>query len=180
MEKSILIGGFGGQGVQTLGKLLAYTANEMDIHVTFSPAYGGEMRGGTSNCTITVSDDVIGSPTKVSVDYVVAMNIESFKKFESRVKPGGTLIYNSTIIPLEPTRTDINVMKFPASGIAKELGSDKVLNIAAFGFIAAATPLVDVESARAILAEKLGKKEEFRAKNELAFDAGVKYAKENY
>ena len=91
MEKTILIGGFGGQGVQTLGKLLAYTANEEEKRVTFAPAYGGEMRGGTSNCTVIVSDSQIGSPTRQMLDIVVAMNVESFQKFEGKARRAADL-----------------------------------------------------------------------------------------
>ena len=114
MEKSVLMGGFGGQGVQTCGKLLIYSANEEDQIATFFSEYGGAMRGGTSNCTVTVSDEEIGAPNKQRVDCVVAFNIPSFKKFESRVVPGGTMIVNSSLIHEELyTRDDVKYVGVP-------------------------------------------------------------------
>ena len=175
MEKSILFAGFGGQGVQTLGKLLAYAANEEEKYVTFSPAYGGEMRGGTSNCTVIVSDRQIGSPTREKLDMVVAMNIESFRRFEPQVKPGGLLICNDSLIPLKTEREDITQVNIPANELALEAGSDKTLNVIMLGFIAAHYDLVSKEAAEKIVDEKLGKKEKFRAMNQKAFILGANY-----
>lgn len=176
MEKTILIGGFGGQGVQTLGKLLAYTANEEEKRVTFAPAYGGEMRGGTSNCTVVISDTQIGSPTRQMLDIVVAMNVESFQKFETRVKPGGLLICNSSLVDQKTARTDITQLFLPANALAEEAGSDKTLNVVMLGFLAARGDLVSRAAAEAVVAEKLGKKERFRAMNERAFALGAAQA----
>lgn len=175
MDKSILIGGFGGQGVQTLGKLLAYAANEEDYHVTFSPAYGGEMRGGTSNCTVIVSDRQIGSPTRDLLDMVVAMNVESFRRFEPQVKSGGLLICNESLIPLHTKRTDIKQVNVPANELAQQAGSDKTLNVIMLGFIAAHCDLVSKQSATAVVTEQFGKKKKFRAMNEKAFTLGAAY-----
>ena len=175
MEKSILIGGFGGQGVQTLGKLLAYAANEEDKNVTFSPAYGGEMRGGTSNCTVIVSDKQIGSPTREKMDIIVAMNVESFQRFESQVKPGGMLICNESLIPMHTERTDITQVNVPANDLAAEAGSDKTLNVVMLGFISAHYDLISKGAAAIVVKDKLGKKEKFRAMNEKAFTLGAEY-----
>ena len=175
MEKSILFAGFGGQGVQTLGKLLAYAANEEEKYVTFSPAYGGEMRGGTSNCTVIVSDRQIGSPTREKLDMVVAMDIESFRRFEPQVKSGGLLICNDSLIPLKTEREDITQVNIPANELALEAGSDKTLNVIMLGFIAAHYDLVSKEAAEKIVDEKLGKKEKFRAMNQKAFILGANY-----
>ncbi len=175
MEKTILIGGFGGQGVQTLGKLLAYAANEEEKYVTFSPAYGGEMRGGTSNCTVIVSEKQIGAPTREKLDIVVAMNVESFQRFEPQVKPGGLLICNESLITEQTKRADITQVNVPANALAQEAGSDKTLNVVMLGFLAAHYDLVDKQSAAIVVAEKLGKKEKFRAMNEKAFALGVGY-----
>ena len=178
MEKSILFAGFGGQGVQTLGKLVAYAANEEEKNVTFSPAYGGEMRGGTSNCTVIVSDRQIGAPTKEELDIVVAMNVESFKRFEPQVKTGGLLICNESLIHEQTKRTDIVQVNVPANELAQEAGSDKTLNVVMLGFIAAHYDLISEGAAAAIVAEKLGKKEKFRAMNEKAFTLGAEYSVE--
>ncbi len=90
MEISFLLGGFGGQGIQTIGKLLTYAACDAGCQVTFLPSYGGEMRGGTSNCTVTISDDEpIASPSKKNTDFVIALNGPSYEKFRNQIKPGG-------------------------------------------------------------------------------------------
>ncbi|MBQ6314106.1 MAG: 2-oxoacid:acceptor oxidoreductase family protein [Mogibacterium sp.] len=178
MEKSLLIAGFGGQGVQTLGKMIAYAANEDDKNVTFAPSYGGEMRGGTSNCTVVVSDRQICSPNKQFLDVVTVLNEASLKQFENRVKPGGTLIVNESLVTSEVERGDIKVVKVPLNEITSRIGSEKVLNVITMGFIVEYTGIVSGESARAIVEEKLGKKEQFRKMNNDAYLAGVSIAKE--
>lgn len=178
MEKSLLIAGFGGQGVQTLGKLIAYAANEEDKEVTFAPSYGGEMRGGTSNCTVVVSDRQISSPNKQSLDIVVVMNEASLRKFETRVKPGGLIIINDSLVKNECSRTDITIVKASFNDIVSRMGSDKVLNVVVMGFIVEYSGIVSSESAMQVISEKLGKKEAFRQMNENAYLAGVALAKE--
>lgn len=174
MEKSILMGGFGGQGVQTCGKLLIYAANEEDQIATFFSEYGGAMRGGTSNCTVTVSDEEIGAPNKQKVDCVVAFNIPSFSKFESRVVPGGTMIVNASLIREELyTRSDITYVGVPANEISEQLGSMKVLNVVMLGFLCRYTGMVKPESARAMVMKHLAKKPQFIELNNRAFDAGL-------
>ena len=174
MEKSILMGGFGGQGVQTCGKLLIYAANEEDQIATFFSEYGGAMRGGTSNCTVTVSDEEIGAPNKQKVDCVVAFNIPSFSKFESRVVPGGTMIVNASLIREELyTRSDITYVGVPANEISEQLGSMKVLNVVMLGFLCRYTGMVKPESARAMVMKHLAKKPQFIELNNKAFDAGL-------
>lgn len=178
MEKAILIAGFGGQGVQTLGKLLSYAANEEEKHVLFAPSYGGEMRGGTSNCTVVVGDEKISSPNKKYMDAVIVLNEESFQKFEKDVKPGGVLILNEALIKGETQRADIQVVKVPFQDVVSRLGSEKILNIAVLGFLTEYLGLVNEETASAVVAEKLGKKEAFRKLNEEAFRAGILLAQE--
>lgn len=137
MEKSVLMGGFGGQGVQTCGKLLIKAANEEDKIATFYSEYGGVMRGGTSNCTIITSDEEIGAPNIKIVNNVVAFNIPSFNKFEPRVLPGGTMVVNSTLIDKEMyKRDDITYVEIPATELSQQLGSSKVLNIILLAFSA--------------------------------------------
>lgn len=179
MENSILIAGFGGQGVQTLGKLVAYTASEEDRYVTFSPAYGGEMRGGTSNCTVVIGDRQIGSPNREQTDFVIAMNIESFQRFEPLVKSGGVLIVNSSLVENQTKRDDITQVNVPANDLAREAGSDKTLNVIMLGFLASHYDLISKEVAVKVVEERLGKKEKFREINERAFELGEKYTPHN-
>ena len=177
MEKSVLMGGFGGQGVQTCGKLLIYSANEEDQTATFFSEYGGAMRGGTSNCTVTVSDEEIGAPNKQKVDCVVAFNIPSFKKFESRVVPGGTMIVNSSLIHEDLyTRDDIKYVGVPANEISEKLGNMKVLNVVMLGFLCRYTGMVSLASAEAMVLKHLAKKPQFIELNRQAFAAGVEAA----
>lgn len=175
MDKSILISGFGGQGVQTMGKLLTYAANDADLNVTFYPAYGAEMRGGTSNCTIVLSDRYIGSPSRNQYDYVVVLNAPSFAKFEKTVKPGGTLYVNSSLIDAVTSRDDIEVKEIPLNELVAEIGSDKALNIIMFGFLIADTQLISDEIALMTLTNRLGKKKEFAELNKKAFKIGIDF-----
>jgi len=177
MEKNVLVGGFGGQGVQTLGKLLAYGANEADIITTFHPAYGGEMRGGTSNCTVTISDRQIGAPNKAMCDYIIAMNIPSFQRFEKQVKPGGLLVLNTSIIKDKPARSDIKAVGIPVNEIAEQVGSGKVLNIVMLGFFVEYTGFVPADIMEKVVEERLGSKKEYRELNEKAYKAGADYAR---
>ena len=175
MEKSILFAGFGGQGVQTLGKLVAYAANEEDKYVTFSPAYGGEMRGGTSNCTVVVGDRQIGSPNREQTDFVIAMNIESYQRFEPLVKSGGVLIVNSSLIEEHTERNNITQVNVPANDLAVMAGSDKTLNVIMLGFFAAHYDVISKSAAIKVVEERLGKKEKFREMNQKAFTLGAEY-----
>ncbi|MDO4567286.1 MAG: 2-oxoacid:acceptor oxidoreductase family protein [Oscillospiraceae bacterium] len=178
MEKSVLMGGFGGQGVQTCGQLLIYSANEEDKICTFYSQYGGAMRGGTSNCTVITSDEEIGAPNKKIVDYVVAFNIPSFKKFEERVAPGGTMVVNSSIIPESLySRSDITYAEVAANDISQEIGSSKVLNVVMLGFFCEYSGMVDSDVAREVVLKKMAKKPEFIEMNKKAFEEGRRAAK---
>jgi len=178
MEKSLLIGGFGGQGVQTIGKLITLAANNAEKHVTFFPAYGGEMRGGTSNCTVVVSNEEIGSPSRQLLDYVIALNIPSFKRFQQRVKEGGYFIVNSSLIKEKSDRDDMNVVEVPVNDIANEIGSSKVINIVMLGFFIRLTGILPVDVVRETVIDVLGKKKEFLELNKKAFDTGAAAAEE--
>ena len=180
MEQSILLGGFGGQGVQTLGKLLAYTANDAGKSVTFYPAYGGEMRGGTSNCTVVVSDRRIGAPARNLCDFVLVLNEPSFRRFEPRVKPGGTLLVNSSLVKETSSRADIQVQYLPLSELAETVGSNRAVNIILYGYFVGLTHMFSKEDAQRTLQERLGKKKEFADMNNRAFELGWEEAgKEN-
>lgn len=176
MERSILVGGFGGQGVQTLGKLLIFAANEADLEATFYPAYGGEMRGGTSNCTIVISDQKVGSPSRKTLDNVIAMNIPSYHKFKSSVKDCGNLFINSSLITDVEDNERINIIKVPINDIAQAIGTSKIINIIMLGFVTKYLNIIPPEIVKETVLKKLGKKQEFIEVNSKAFDAGVSTA----
>lgn len=120
MTKTMIFAGSGGQGIQFCGKQMAKTAMHHDMNVTFLPSYGPEMRGGTSNSTVVISDEEIGSPSVANPDIAVVMNLPSFDKFEARVKAGGLVICDSTLIDKKSSRDDIDVVYIPASDMANE------------------------------------------------------------
>ncbi|HWQ51173.1 MAG TPA: 2-oxoacid:acceptor oxidoreductase family protein [Terriglobales bacterium] len=177
MERSMLIAGFGGQGVQTLGKLLTYTANEEELFVTFYPSYGAEMRGGTSNCTVVFSDSEIAAPYRSSVDCVVALNQPSYATFFKSVRPGGTFLMNSNLIAETEGRDDIRIIGIPLNDMASEVGSPQVLNIILIGFLSEYLNGLSSESALAVVKKKLGKRKDLLELNIKAFNMGVELAK---
>jgi 2-oxoglutarate ferredoxin oxidoreductase subunit gamma len=147
MTAKVIMAGFGGQGVVLMGTLLAYSAMIEGKHTTFFPSYGAEMRGGTANCSVIVSDDEISSPVVTQPDCVVAMNIASLDKFESRVKPGGVIFLNSSLIDRKVGRGDVEEVRIPANEMAEDLGSSKAANMVMLGGVLKKTGAVEVESA---------------------------------
>ncbi len=145
-ETSIIVAGFGGQGVLFAGQLLAYTGMDNGLNVTWIPSYGPEMRGGTANCTVIISSEEIGAPLVAQPDIAIVLNQPSFEKYEPMVKPGGLMIVNSSIVTLESDREDIEIARIPANDIAAELGSAKMLNMAALGAMLAKRPLFDLDT----------------------------------
>ncbi|MGC8705096.1 MAG: 2-oxoacid:acceptor oxidoreductase family protein [Athalassotoga sp.] len=145
MIKSIIIAGFGGQGVMLMGKIIAESAMLDGLNVTWLPSYGPEMRGGTANCTVIVGDEPIGSPVVDVPDVVIAMNIPSMIKFEEMIKKNGIMILNSSVIDREPSRKDIKVYKIDANKIADTIGNPRVLNMVTLGAFAKVTGLVKLE-----------------------------------
>ena len=134
MERNLMIAGFGGQGVMTMGKLLSEaTCQSTDLNVTFFPSYGAAMRGGTANCYVVISDDEIGAPVSNSVDDLVVMNGPSLHKFLPTLKKGGTLFINSSIVKDPIERDDITVVSVPVTEMALEMGNPRVLNIIMLG-----------------------------------------------
>ena len=156
-EKQILFAGFVGQGILFSGKYLAYKGLMDEKQVSWLPSYGPEMRGGTANCSIMISDKEISSPIVTRATAVIAMNRPSLEKFENTVVPGGKLFINSSIIDIKSSRTDIDVYYVPCNEIAHELGNDKVANIVMLGAYLEKCPVVSVDSLLQALLEKLGK-----------------------
>ena len=146
MTNEIIISGFGGQGVLSMGKILAYSGLMEGKEVTWMPAYGPEQRGGTANCTVIVADEAIASPVISSYDVVIVLNQPSLDKFEPKVKKGGAIIYDSYGIMNPPTRKDIRVFRIDAMDTAAELGMTKVFNMIVLGGLLKICPMVSIES----------------------------------
>lgn len=142
MKAEIIIAGFGGQGVLSMGKILAYSGLMEDKEVTWMPAYGPEQRGGTANVTVIVSEERISSPILSQYDVAIVLNQPSLDKFESKVKPGGILIYDGFGIINPPTRKDINVYRIDAMDKAAELKNSKVFNMIVLGGLLKVCPIV--------------------------------------
>ena len=139
--------GSGGQGILLMGQMITYSAMNENKEVTFLPSYGPEMRGGTANCTVVVSDDKpVSCPLIYEADAMVVMNLPSLIKFEKMVKPGGKLFVNTSLIERKPTRTDIEIINVPANDIATELGNARAANIVMLGAFRRATEVVSKEA----------------------------------
>ena len=133
MKEEIIIAGFGGQGVLSMGKILAYSGIMQGQQVTWMPSYGPEMRGGTANVTVILSDKKISSPILSTFDTAIILNQQSLDKFEKSVKPGGLLIYDPNGITRQPSRKDINICSIEAVDISAELGNSKAYNMIVLG-----------------------------------------------
>lgn len=155
MTEEIIIAGFGGQGVLSMGKILAYSGIMQDQEVSWFPSYGPEMRGGTANVTVIISDDRISSPVLNQFDTAIILNQQSLDKFEKMVKPGGTLIFDPNGITREPSRTDIKVYKIEGTRIAAEMDQPKIFNMIVLGAFLQAKPVVKIENVRKGLEKSL-------------------------
>lgn len=155
MTQEIIIAGFGGQGVLSMGKILAYAGLMEDKEVTWMPAYGPEQRGGTANVTVIVSDERISSPILSKYDTAIVLNQPSLDKFEAKVKPGGTLIYDSFGILTPPQRTDINIHKINAMETAADMKMMKCFNMLVLGGLLKIHPIVSLESVMKALRKTL-------------------------
>ena len=178
MYMSMMLSGFGGQGVLTTGKLISSAAIEANLQTTWLPSYGPEMRGGTANCTVIVSDSLIGAPVAQKIDVLVAMNNPSVTKFENDVKTNGYMFINSSIVSVEATRNDVEILRIPFNKLAEEIGNVRVANIILYGAIIQKTKVIPLDIARETIKHKLGRKKEFLEMNLKAFDRGVQYIKE--
>jgi 2-oxoglutarate ferredoxin oxidoreductase subunit gamma len=143
MKEEIIIAGFGGQGVLSMGKILAYCGIMQDMEVTWMPSYGPEMRGGTANVSVILSDKKIGSPIVTKYDTVIALNQQSLDKFEAAVKPGGLLIYDPNGITRLPERKDVTVCRIDATAVAAAVGNAKVYNMAVMGAYLKMKPIIE-------------------------------------
>lgn len=166
--------GFGGQGVMSMGKILAEAGLKEGKNVSWLPSYGPEMRGGTANCNVIISDEPVGAPTVTEATAAIVMNRPSLDKFEKDVLPGGHLFINSSLIDRKATRDDINVYYIPANEIADELGTGKIANMVMLGAYIKVTNAAKEETIMEYIAEVFsGKKAEIIPLNKEALKRGA-------
>lgn len=175
-QTEIIIAGFGGQGVLFCGQLLAYAGMDEGKEVTWIPSYGPEMRGGTANCTVVVSDEEIGSPFVREPQAVIAMNRPSLDKYEDLVKPGGVLVVNTSMTDRKPVRTDVKVIEVDANAEAEKLGDQRMANMVLLGALLANLPVLPVESIQKSLKAHLPERhQKLLLKNFDALQEGARY-----
>ena len=174
MNKEMIFSGFGGQGVMLMGQIIAYAGMMEGQQVSWFPAYGPEMRGGTANCSVIIGDEPVGTPIVTEPGVIVAMNLPSLDKFEPMLTAGGSLLINSSLIERGPHRRDVKSFLVPCNDIAKELGNLKVANMVMVGAIIAASGVVEIESVIKVLAKKIFKnKPQVLPLNEQAIRRGM-------
>ena len=180
MTHEVIMAGFGGQGVMAMGKILAETALKKGKNVSWLPSYGPEMRGGTANCNVIVSDDIIGAPVVTSATAVLALNKPSMDKFEDSVVPGGALLVNSSLINKESLRRDIKAYYIPATDIANEIGNSKIANMIMLGAYLEVSGVALQEEVFEIVAEIFSsKKQDLIRQNKEALSKGALWIKEH-
>lgn len=174
MENKVICAGFGGQGVMSMGQLLAYAGMIEDKYVSWLPSYGPEMRGGTANCAVTVSNEEIGSPVITNdADIAIVMNLPSLIKFEKDVKPGGKIFVNSSLIEKKVERTDVEAYYIDANKLAADIGNIKAANLVMLGAVLKANNIVDIESILEAFKKVFGpSKEKFIPQNREALIKG--------
>jgi 2-oxoglutarate ferredoxin oxidoreductase subunit gamma len=155
MKEEIIIAGFGGQGVLSMGKILAYSGIMQGCEVTWMPAYGPEMRGGTANVTVILSDKPVSSPIVNRYDTAILLNQQSMDKFEQALKPGGLLLYDPNGITSPPTRTDIEIYKVEAASEASKMNNSRLFNMIVMGGFLKVKPVVKDENVVAGLKKSL-------------------------
>jgi len=158
MQSDVVMAGFGGQGILLIGKMLAYAGMHEGKEVSWLPSYGPEMRGGTCNCTVVISDTPVGSPVIRSPRAVLAMNLPSLEKFEPDVRSGGLLLINSSLISRGAERDDLTVIEVPANEMATELGNPRGANMVALGAYLGATDAVSLEEIENVIRETFAAK----------------------
>jgi len=167
-----IFAGFGGQGVLSMGLNLAQAAMLEGKNVTYLPSYGAEVRGGTANCTVAISDEEIASPVASSPDFVIAMNQPSLVRFQNQLQSGGLFFINSSLVEAEISRGDIDIVSVPANSIAEELGSPKSANMVMMGAFTKKSNLVSLSSVIEALKNTLKNKQKLIAINKKALQAG--------
>lgn len=174
MEKNFILAGFGGQGILLAGTVLANAFMLDDKNVTWYPCYGAEMRGGTVNCEVVVSDTEVSSVHKRECDYALVLNQQSFDRFVETVKSGGTIIANSTLIAETKPRNDIHYVFAPMGKLANDLGTSKVTNVVSLGVLSSVVDFISKDALRLAIEKVLGaKKKDLLPLNMKALKAGA-------
>ena len=173
MEKNFILAGFGGQGILLAGTILANAFMLDNKNVTWYPCYGAEMRGGTVNCEVVVSDTEVSSVHKSDCDYALVLNQQSFDRFVKNVKSGGTIIANSTLVAESKPRNDIYYVFAPMGKIANDLGTNKVTNVVSLGVLSSAIDILSKDALKLAIEKVLGsKKKDLLPLNLKALEAG--------
>jgi len=172
MLVKILAAGSGGQGVLTIGNVLGNAAMMDDYFVTYLPSYGAAMRGGTANCTVSVSDEEVASPVASTPDILVAMNQPSLMTFISRLEPGGQLLYNENLVDFVPERGDIEMFAAPVNEVARKLGSERSANMVMLGALARMIKIVKIETINTSVELMMGSKKKLAESSIIAIKAG--------
>lgn len=175
-QAEVVMAGFGGQGLMMIGKLLAHAGLDEGKEVTWLPSYGPEMRGGTANCTVVVGDQPIGSPLISSPFAAVVMNRPSLDKFAAKIRPGGVLVVNSSLIPIRGDRDDIREFRIRADDIALEEGSRRGANLVMLGAFLGLVPVVSRKTMETAIRHAFARKPEFVDINLRAFGRGFEKA----
>jgi 2-oxoglutarate ferredoxin oxidoreductase subunit gamma len=179
MTTEVVMAGFGGQGVMLIGKLLAYAGMEEGQEVSWLPAYGPEMRGGTANCTVVLSERPIGSPVINSPRGCIVLNRPSLEKFEPNVKAGGILLINSSLIEIKSSRTDLDVLYIPCNDIAIECGNAKAMNMVALGAYIGRSKVVKFDTMMALIEHQFEAKPKLIPLNKETFQRGYELGNSN-
>jgi len=175
-QQEIIISGFGGQGILSAGRLLAYAGMLEGKNVSWLPSYGPEMRGGTANCHVIISDDPVGSPILNSATALMVMNGPSLDKFENIVEPGGVIITDSSLVTRSPKRTDVKVYEIPATQMASDMGNLTYANIIMLGKFLEVTGIVSTDTFEKALRKVLPEKYHYMIADEIkALEAGMKF-----
>ncbi len=172
MQTEVMFAGFGGQGIMLIGQMLAYAGMNEGKNVVWIPSYGPEMRGGTAYCTVVVSDRAVGSPIIDRPTTIAVLNRPSLDKFATKVRAGGLLIINTSLIDATSDRTDIRKLDVPANQIALEGGTGKAANMAVLGAYVGATSAVGIESVRGMIRKQFERKRELVEVNLRVLDRG--------
>lgn len=179
INEKVICAGFGGQGVMLIGQLLAYAANENNLNTLWYPSYGPETRGGTANCSVTISSELVNSPVISQASTIFVLNGPSLDKFEDKVMPGGNIIINSSLATRKVKRDDINVYYIPANEMAVELGNSRVTNMIMLGAYLEITKLFEKEVILKILRKSFGEaKAHLIEVNDRAIEAGKKFVRD--
>ncbi len=177
MQIKTVIAGFGGQGILSMGLNLAEAAMREGRHVTYLPSYGAEVRGGTANCTVAISDDEIASPVASSPEFIIAMNQPSALKFQNQIQSGGLFFINSSLVENEISRGDITVVPIPANHLADRLGNSRSANMVMLGAFIKKTGLVSMATVLEALRFTLSTKKKLIEINERALEEGYDFFK---